>query len=190
MNREQLCHTLRAAADVTGVTDLVVIGSQAVLGTYEHWRLPGEATRSLESDLAVDIVIARVDADESELADRIDGAIGEGSMFHRTHGYYAQGVEVATATLIDGWRDRLVPLVCERGDGTVGAVGWCLEVNDLWLSKACAGRPKDDEFCMALAAEGLVDLETVEERIAQVDGPGAAVARRVLAHARQLDGMR
>ena len=27
-----------------------------------------------------------------ELAEKIDGAIGEGSRFHETHGYYAQGV--------------------------------------------------------------------------------------------------
>lgn len=77
------------------MTDLVVIGSQSILGTYPEWQLPREATMSVEADLAVDSDLARPDvgADESELADGIDRAIGEGSMFHETFGYYAHGVE-------------------------------------------------------------------------------------------------
>lgn len=96
MTREQLDHLLRAAAEIAGVRDLVVIGSQAVLGTHPDWELPEEATRSVEADIAVDLVLAGVgegDGDATELADRIDGAIGEGSSFHRMYGYYAQGVE-------------------------------------------------------------------------------------------------
>lgn len=90
---------------------------------------------SVEADIAIDSDLARLDVatDESELADRIDGAIGEGSMFHQTFGYYAQGVETTTAVLTDGWRDRLVPLICESADPI--AVGWCLERHDLWVAK-------------------------------------------------------
>src|SRR5258705_312079 len=49
------------------VVDLVVIGSQAVLGTFEEWRLPIEATRSVEADIAVDLATsnATLDRDES-----------------------------------------------------------------------------------------------------------------------------
>jgi hypothetical protein len=42
-----------------------------------------------------------------ELADRIDGAIGEGSQFHQPYGYYAQGVGPETALLPEGWIDRV-----------------------------------------------------------------------------------
>ena len=42
-----------------------------------------------------------------ELADRIDGAIGEGSQFHQTYGYYAQGVGPETALLPQGWINRV-----------------------------------------------------------------------------------
>ena len=42
------------------------------------------------------------------LADKIDGAIGEGSQFHQTYGYYAQGVGPETAprtqTTRETWR--------------------------------------------------------------------------------------
>ena len=186
MNRQQLCHVLRAAADIVGVVDLVVIGSQAVLGTFEEWHLPAEATRSVEADIAVDIATANApdDLDESGLADLIDGAIGEGSAFHQTYGYYAQGVETITATLTDGWRDRLVPINCESAtDDTVAAVGWCLEINDLWLSKAAAGRPKDYEFCLALASDNLVNLETIERRISGLPIDAQPAARSVFARA-------
>lgn len=126
MNRTQLEHVLRAAADVVGVIDLVVLGSQAILGSYEDWQLPEEATRSTEADVAVDASVARVEVgvDESALADLIDGALGEGSQFHAAFGYYAQGVETATAILATGWRDRLVPVICDARDNTGVARRW------------------------------------------------------------------
>jgi hypothetical protein len=125
MKRTQLQHVLRAAASIVELSDLVVIGSQAILASYPEWELPPGATMSVEADLAVDATLARVDlaVDESTLADRIDGAIGEGSMFHQTHGYYAQGVETTTAVLTEGWRDRLIPFVCEDADPKVVPLG-------------------------------------------------------------------
>lgn len=137
--------------------------------------LPVAATRSREADLAVDPETARIDfgAATSDLADQIDGALGEHSQFDATFGYYAQGVEVATATLPPGWRARLVPVICDGADGQPEAVGWCLEVHDLWASKAAAGRDKDYEFCGALAAAGCVDGATCRTRIATFTGPEA-----------------
>jgi len=179
-DREQLEHLLRAASSIAEVTDLVVIGSQSILGTYPEWELPHEATMSVEADIAIDADLARLDvaADETELADKIDGAIGEGSMFHRTHGYYAQGVETATAVLTVGWRDRLVPVICETADPV--AVGWCLERHDLWVAKASAGREKDWDFCRALARAGLVDRDPCLERIQLLSAPDRRRAEGVL----------
>jgi len=192
VNRHQLCKVLRAAAMETGLTDLVVVGSQAVLGTHEDWLLPTEATRSNEADVAVDIATAQASegTDETALADQIDGAIGEGSHFHQTFGYYGQGVETATATLTTGWRERLVPLVCHDRDGeTVNAVGWCLEIQDLWLSKAAAGRPKDLEYCLALARDGLVDLDEIHRRANELREPERTRAAAMLTTAaRELRG--
>jgi len=47
-------------------------------------------------------------------------------------------------------------------------VAWCLEVHDLWISKAVAGRPKDTEFCQALAQSGIVDRQTLLDRLADI----------------------
>lgn len=155
MTREQFEHAIRAAGAVLGVSELLVIGSQAVHGSMSG-RLPIEATRSVDVDVAV-----RGDI-EGRSADLIDGSIGEASMFHDTFGYYAQGVVESTARLPAGWQSRLVPF---DTPGTRGVTAWCLELHDLWISKAVAGREKDREFCRALLERGVVMTDTLESRL-------------------------
>ena len=58
---------------------------------------------------------------------------------------------------------------------TNGVVAWCLEIHDLWISKAIAFRPKDLEFCTALMSEGLVDADTLTSRLSAVDGLDSAL---------------
>jgi len=82
-----------------------------------------------------------------ERADDIDAAIGELSTFHETYGYYAHGVSPKTATLPEGWEQRLIRL---SNPNTEGAVGLCLDIHDLVLAKYAAGREKDREFNRAL----------------------------------------
>jgi hypothetical protein len=158
MTREQFEHAIRAAGAVLGVTELLVIGSQAVHGSMTG-ALPVEATRSVEVDVAV-----RGDV-EGQLADLLDGSIGEASMFHDTFGYYARSVVESTARLPDGWQARLVPF---DTPGTQGVTAWCLELHDLWVSKALAGREKDREFCQALVRRGVVMPDVLESRLEAV----------------------
>ena len=82
-----------------------------------------------------------------DLADAIEGALGEGSLFHKTHGYYAQGVGPGTAILPKDWLTRVHRV---QNGNTNDRIGYCVDVVDLFLSKAVAGRDKDREFCMAL----------------------------------------
>ena len=49
MRRDQLEHIIRAAADVTGENDFIVIGSQAILGQYPG--APDPLLSSMEADL-------------------------------------------------------------------------------------------------------------------------------------------
>jgi Nucleotidyltransferase of unknown function (DUF6036) len=171
VNREQFDHALRAAASVLGESELMVIGSQAIHGSLRG-PLPAEAERSIEVD------IVAFDDPDSTKADLIDGAIGEASMFHGTFGFYAEGVSETTATLPDGWRDRLI-----RYDSpmALGVVAWCLEPHDLWLSKAVAHRPKDIEFCRALVRDGLVDVDELRRRVDAIAGLDDTVRDAVIA---------
>lgn len=159
MNRNAFDHAIRAAGGVLGVTDVLVIGSQALHASVSG-RLPPEAQRSVEVDIA-----ALDDDPHGALADLIDGSIGEASMFHETFGYYAQGVVSSTAVLPSGWRKRLLRYSTQ---GTGGVTAWCLEVHDLWISKAIAGRPKDLEFCAALVRRGLVKARVLRDRLRKV----------------------
>lgn len=158
MTRGEFEHAVRAAGAVLGVHELIVIGSQALHGTLDD-DLPEEATRSVEVDLAVE------GDHDGRMADLVDGSIGEASMFHATFGYYAQGVTEATAVLPEGWRDRLVRF---SSPATNGVTALCLEIHDLWISKAIANRPKDLEFCRTLVARRLVDADVLYERLETV----------------------
>ena len=161
MTRSQLEHIVRAAAANADTDDIVVIGSQAILGSFPD--APDELLESMEAD-----VFPRDRPADSIL---IDGGIGELSPFHETFGYYAHGVGEDTATLPQGWRERLVPI---RNENTRGATGWCLEVHDLALSKLVAGREKDLAFIAALFRHGLAQPELVRERLAQTSLPESA----------------
>lgn len=156
MNRSELEHLLRAAGTVLGTDRVIVVGSQAILATVPEILLPAEAVLSVEVDL---IPLEGTEA----LADQIDGAIGEASMFHETFGVYAQGVGYETITAPDGWKERLIAY---SNDNTDGVTGLCLDINDLWLTKLAAGRPKDYEFCRSLVRAELIASDTVRTRVA------------------------
>ncbi len=152
MRRVDLEHVLRAASAITNQRDFIVIGSQSVLGQFPH--APAELLVSDEVDI--------YPRDRPDLADLIDGAIGELSFFHDEFGYYAQGVGPTTAVLPSGWETRLVVV---SNENTRGAVGHCLEIHDLLAAKYVAARDKDRRFCRDAVLGGLVDRATLVERI-------------------------
>jgi len=87
VKREQLEHILRAASRIVDERDFLVIGSAAVLGTFGDDQLPYEASRSEEAD------IAPYNDPDGEKSLRVEGSLGQGSHFHATFGYFADGVD-------------------------------------------------------------------------------------------------
>jgi hypothetical protein len=49
VNRQQLEHVIRAAAEITDEYEIVVVGSQSILGTFPH--PPARCVLSMEADL-------------------------------------------------------------------------------------------------------------------------------------------
>ncbi len=166
MTRDQLEHIIRAASAIAEDDEIVIVGSQAILGQFPD--APTALTVSNEADVYPRHFVDR--------ADLIDGSIGEGSAFHETFGYYAQGVGPETAVLPAGWQERLVRVV---GPGTRFATGLCLEVHDLLLSKYVAGREKDAVFTRAAVQAGLATREVLEQRLASL--PVVAEVRALVA---------
>ena len=149
MRRHDFEHVVKAAADIVR-DEIVVVGSQAVLGQFPD--APERLLRSNKVDL-----FPRTDPARSA---EIDGAIGDGSQFHATYGYYAHGVGPETVVAPAGWEGRLrelrLPAIRPK-EGTI--VVWYMEAHDLALAKLAAGRKHGHEFVEDAVREKLVDIE-------------------------------
>lgn len=168
MKRSELEHVIRAACQIADDEELIILGSQSILGAVPD--APAPLLVSNEADV--------YPKNFPDRADLVDGTIGEGSPFHDTFGYYAQGVGETTAILPRGWKQRLVPV---RGPSTRGCTGWCLEPHDLVVAKYLAGREKDLRFGRDAIAHGIVQAATL---LARLDDTEVDDALRVLARAR------
>jgi hypothetical protein len=159
MKREELEDIIRAAGDVLQEPEVIIVGSQAILGaSYEG--LPKDVMLSIEVD-----VMATYDPDGSK-ALRLNGAIGEFTRFDDTYGYYAEGVEDGLCRFPEGWRQRLLRV---ESPATNGVAGLCVEPHDLCASKLLAGRDKDLKYVASLLRSGHVKVEVLIERIQTSD---------------------
>jgi hypothetical protein len=151
VRRAELEHVIRAAAEVTGDKELVIVGSQAILGQFPD--APESMLISREADI--------YPKNHPERADEIDRSLGDGSYFDSSFGYYAHAVGPETAKAPTGWESRLVPV---QSENTGNAIGWCLDVHDLVLSKCAAGRERDWDFAREALAHRLVDSGELQRR--------------------------
>lgn len=168
VKKSELAHILRAACDATRDPEILVIGSQAILASFDETELPGGVTRSIEADIAF------FDDPDEQKSDAVDGAIGELSIFHEAFGIYGQGVGISTASLPAGWQERLVAF---KGEDAGASRAVCLEPHDLVVSKLVAGRPKDLGFAGDLLTAGLVDAGILLARAELLAEPGAVIQR-------------
>lgn len=156
MKRAELAHVLRAASDITRELEFLVVGSAAILGSFDDRHLPIEATRSREGD------ITPYRIQDPVVIDQIEIYLGEGSQFGETNGYYADAVDLVTSKSPEGWERRLVRFSPSDANG---AVGYCLEPHDCVAAKLGAGRDKDYEFAEALLGKQLVQQGTLLDRV-------------------------
>jgi len=103
MRRTQLEHAIRTACQIIGHPAVIIVGSQAILGTYDEEVLPPEATMSVEVDV---LPIADSNAETGELADLIEGVAGEWSPFEEQHGFSIDGVDSAATNATTAFRTR------------------------------------------------------------------------------------
>ncbi|MDE3204871.1 MAG: hypothetical protein KGQ66_11720 [Acidobacteriota bacterium] len=114
MRRDEFRDALRRAAEITGDIDLVVIGSQSIHGAFAPAVLPLAATASGE----VDIMAAQdIDGDKMWLLAGRGGGWGDLAEI--------DGVDITTATLPEGWVDRLIAFPLDDQPDCV--IGWCLD---------------------------------------------------------------
>jgi hypothetical protein len=116
MNRRQFEHVLRAVSTIAEDPDVLVIGSQSILGSYSEDELPIEATGSMEVDAAF------FDDPEETKSGVVDVMIGELSNFHNEFGYYPQ-----------------VSVSPQESSLKVGGIGWlCMRHLPRGQAEGCA----------------------------------------------------
>jgi hypothetical protein len=155
VRRSDLEHIIRAAGSIANSQKLIIIGSQAILGSFPN--PPPELAYSQDADTYPE--------DDPSKADLIDGSIGEKSPFHETFGYYAHGVGPETAVLPRNWRSRVARV---QNQNTNGIAGLCISPTDLAVSKLVAGREKDIQFVSAMLRHRLLLIEQIASLIPEL----------------------
>jgi len=148
MKKADLEHLIRAAAAITGEYELVIVGSQSILGSVDT--PPNRLLQSNEADI--------YPLNNTDLADLIDGSIGEGSIFHEKFQYYAQGVGPETSVLANGWKDRLIKL---QNNNTDSKIGYCISASDLAIAKFVAWREKDIDYLKVMAEHHIINRDAL-----------------------------
>lgn len=163
MTRQELEHVIRAACVVVDREDVWIVGSQAVLGVD---RVPlGVLTESLEADV--------VFPDEPELAEVVDGTIGELSPFHDRFGYHAHGIHTDILVCHPAWRERAIRV---QNANTRGTSGWCMHPVDIAVAKLAAGREKDLCWVTELLRSKLVSAQEIQALVESQEFPPASRA--------------
>src|SRR5262249_41654972 len=143
---EDLERTVRAIATEFKTDKVFIIGSQAMLLSWPD--APHEMKASLEIDAfpenarVWEIEEKQKHPDQTpEASEHIDALFGMGSHFHRTHGFYIDGVDEKTAKLPAGWAERAVVRQVDVGGRRALAIAPCPE--DLIVSKLARLDDKD-----------------------------------------------
>ncbi len=182
MNREQFYHLLRASAEIVenqrairGIdvnakpARILIIGSQSILRSWDDGYLPAYTTRSVEVDVAFMPTAEdeyAFDMPGQDLADLIEGYLGEETRFRDSFKVYAQGVETGTAILPMRWEDRLVRLEVP-GQQTRTKI-YCLDPYDLCAAKLTRLEEKDRLYVGSLVEAGDIDVDKLRERVAMI----------------------
>lgn len=120
----------------------IIVGSQSFHAFTDH--MPEIARKSVECDFMLS-------SSNFYKRPQIDLTLGIQSPYRLENGFFADALGLASVTLPDGWRDRLVPYRDDSGK----VIALCADRHDIAVSKLIAGREKDLEFLSSALASGL-----------------------------------
>jgi hypothetical protein len=106
VKKSELEHVIRTAKEITGETEFVVIGSQALHGAFPN--LVDKLVTSHECDIYIPNA-----PEKTELLN----SIGLLTPFAQTHGYYADPVDPETAKLTKSWPRRRIAISTRNTNG-------------------------------------------------------------------------
>ncbi|MGD0430365.1 MAG: DUF6036 family nucleotidyltransferase [Acetobacteraceae bacterium] len=152
LRRPDIDHILRAAASLSGHSRFVMVGTGAVIATAKH--IPVAMMMTEEIDIYVEDT-----PDPDWISNLIDASIGRYSQFHRTFGYYGDGVSERTAVMPLDWRQRATEYTTQ--DGLATAV--CPSAEDIAIAKLCAWRDKDQVWLREAFRAGVAKTSAAEK---------------------------
>lgn len=167
IGRNDLERAIRSVAYHFDTDRVFIIGSQALL--IGRTDLPRTLRMSVEIDIYPDNADTWESKQEanSEASEEINALFGDGSDFHRTHGFYIDGVDKNTAMLPSDWLTRAQTLEVNLGSGkTVQAIA--PEPADLIAAKLARGEPKDVRFASLCLHHGLAKHGEIKQRLEDI----------------------
>jgi hypothetical protein len=153
-----------AAAEATGETTFIIIGSQAYYGTNsaDH---PPSVVESADVDMLPPKALPLEDFT------RVHGEIGSESEFHDAQGFYVDMVQPDTPPMPLGWALRMTQMpvgeISIRGEKRP-VIAAFPDIHDIVASKAVLNRPADFRFLADVARQGLLDRDTLRKRVASI----------------------
>ena len=115
--------------------------------------------------------------------DPVAQALGQGSVFEDEFGYYLDPVSPSLPSFPEGWQERLIPL--DFGD----VKAFFVQPDDVAVSKYMRGEERDLRWLLAGLKSGLLDMHTIERRIASapaLEGELPAARKRMARHRKAL----
>ena len=180
--------TVRAIATEFETDTVFVIGSQAILLGWPD--APPVLKASPEIDAFPENAklweireAARHPGEKPEASEHINALFGEGSLFHKTHGFFIDGVDDTTAKLPADWRNRAIVRKVQVADRAVTAIAPAPE--DIVVSKLARLDEKDRDFIEAFHAARPLDADVIEKRI-RTSGLAPEVEARAVDYLREL----
>ena len=156
MELSDLQELFEEARGLTKHSEFVVVGSLSILGIVKASDAPERMLMSIDVDCFT--------RQDPERIFELKEALGEGSPFERSHGFYLDPISPNVPTLPEQWEYRLVRIPLEKD-----IVVFFLDPNDAAVSKYARCEPRDREWILAGLQAGLLSAPIIESRFRQTD---------------------
>jgi Nucleotidyltransferase of unknown function (DUF6036) len=185
---DDLIETVRTISRLFQSEEVFIIESQSILLSWPDapliMRTSGEIDAYPGNARDWEVTRKALDPDdEPEASEEIAALLGEGSDFHKEHGFYIDGVDENTARLPHDWTQRAIYHPIDVDGRKVLAIAPCPE--DIVVSKLARMSAKDKEFVIAYHRARALDPKLLEDRI-EATNLDSAIAQRALGFIRSL----
>jgi hypothetical protein len=151
----------------TNHSEFVVVGSLSILGVVQGSDIPARMLVSIDVDC-----FTRQDPPRIF---ELNEALGQGSAFEATHGFYLDPISPSVPTLPANWQYRLIRIPFANSIDV-----FFLDPNDAAVSKYARCEVRDREWIQAGLGAGLLSAPVIESRFRETGFIDAAERERAL----------